>query len=110
MTYQDTQLNIPGGTYTPTETNLITDAIGQQWATSMSDVRLCPRVFGVHVWYRKNPTAPWVCLFALEECHGWLSVDRNQLQFIYNRPKMAGAMRRIITGYQHARPKVNNDQ
>ena len=107
MTYTDTPLNIPGGTYTPTETSFVTDAIGQQWATSMSDVRLRPRVFGTHVWYRKNPTSPWQFLFALEECWGWLSVNRNQLQFIYNKPKMGGAMRRIITGYQHARPKVS---
>ena len=99
MTYQDTPLNIPGGTYTPTQTCFVTDVTGQQWATSMSDARLRPKVFGIHVWYRKTATAPWQILFALEECHGWLSVDRGQLQFIYNRPKMAGAVRRIIPGY-----------
>ena len=98
MTYQDTPLNIPGGTYTPTQTCFVTDVTGQQWATSMSDARLRPKVFGIHVWYRKTATAPWQILFALEECHGWLSVDRGQLQFIYNRPKMAGAVRRIIPG------------
>lgn len=102
----DQPLNIPGGTYTPTQTCFITDAIGQQWATSMSDVRLSPRVFGVHVWYRRNATSPWTFLFAHAECHGWLSVDRNQLQFIYNRPKMAGAMRHILQGYVHVRPRV----
>jgi hypothetical protein len=99
MTYQDQPLNIPGGTYTPTQTCFVTDVTGQQWATSMSDARLRPKVFGIHVWYRKTATAPWQILFALEECHGWLSVDRGQLQFIYNRPKMAGAVRRIIPGY-----------
>ena len=99
MTYQDTPLNIPGGTYTPTQTCFVTDVTGQQWATSMSDARLRPKVFGIHVWYRKTATAPWQILFALEECHCWLSVDRGQLQFIYNRPKMAGAVRRIIPGY-----------
>ncbi len=38
----DQPLNIPGGTYTPTETTFVEDSIGQQWATSMSDVRLRP--------------------------------------------------------------------
>jgi hypothetical protein len=102
----DQPLNIPGGTYTPTETCFVTDAIGQQWATSMSDARLRPKLFGIHVWYRRNDKSPWQFLFALAECHGWLSVDRGQLQFIYNRPKMAGAMRRIVSGYVHTRPKV----
>lgn len=100
MTYTDTPLNIPGGTYTPTETTFVEDSLGQQWATSMSDARLQPKTFGTHLWYRKNATSPWVFLFALAECHGWLSVSRGQLQFIYNRPKMAGAMRRIIPGYK----------
>ena len=98
--YQDTPLNIPGGTYTPTETTFVTDAIGQQWATSMSDARIRPKVFGIHVWYRRNTTAPWRFLFALEGCHGWLSVDRGELQFIYNLTGMRGAMRRIIPGYR----------
>lgn len=105
----DTPLNIPGGTYTPTQTCFITDAIGQQWATSMSDVRLTPRKFGTHVWYRKSANQPWAFLFAYADCHGWLSVDRGQLQFIYNRPSMRGAMRRIVSGYVHTRPKVTNE-
>ena len=99
MTYQDQPLNIPGGCYMPTQTCFVTDVTGQQWATSMSDVRLRPRVYGIHVWYRKTATAPWVCLFALEGIHGWLTVDRGQLQFIYNLPSMKGSMRRIIPGY-----------
>ena len=110
MTYQDTPLNIPGGTYTPTETCFVTDAIGQQWATSMSDARLQPRVFGIHVWHRKSANLPWQFLFAFAECHGWLNVDRGRLQFIYNKPKMQGAVRRIIPGYVNQRPKVSNDE
>jgi hypothetical protein len=66
----DQPLNIPGGTYTPTETTFVEDSIGQQWATSMSDARLRPKVFGIHVWYRRNATAPWTFLFALENVHG----------------------------------------
>ena len=100
MTNQDTPLNIPGGTYTPTETCFITDAIGQQWATSMSDARIRPKVFGVHVWYRRNATSPWRFVLAMEGCHGWLSVDRGELQFIYNLTNMRGAFRRIIPGYR----------
>lgn len=110
MTYQDTPLNIPGGTYIPTQTCFVTDALGQQWATSMSDARLRPRVFGVHVWYRKNFRSPWEFLFVLEGLHGWLSVDRGRLQFIYNLPNMRGSMRRIIPGYRHMKPKVDNDE
>lgn len=106
MTYQDQPLNIPGGTYTPTETTFVSDYYGQQWATSMSDYGIRPRVFGVHLWWRQNPRDAWKLLFALEECHGWLSVNRGKLQFIYNRPSMRGAMRRIIPGYQHAKPKA----
>ena len=98
--YQDTPLNIPGGTYTPTETTFVTDAIGQQWATSMSDARIRPKVFGIHVWYRLASNRPWQFLFALEGIHGWLSVDRGELQFIYNLTNMRGAMRRIIPGYR----------
>jgi len=96
----DQPLNIPGGTYTPTETTFVEDSIGQQWATSMSDARLRPKVFGIHVWYRRNATAPWTFLFALENVHGWLSVTNRQLQFIYNQPSMRGAMRRIMQGYR----------
>ena len=98
--YQDTPLNIPGGTYTPTETTFVTDAIGQQWATSMSDARIRPKVFGIHVWYRRASNRPWQFLFALEGIHGWLSVDRGELQFIYNLTNMRGARRRIIPGYR----------
>lgn len=45
--YQDTPLNIPGGCYMPTQTCFVTDAIGQQWATSMSDVRIRPRRYRI---------------------------------------------------------------
>ncbi len=96
----DTPLNIPGGTYLPTQTCFITDSVGQQWATSMSDARIRPKVFGIHVWYRRNDKLPWTCLFAMEGIHGWLTVDRGQLQFIYNLPNMRGSMRRIIQGYK----------
>ena len=96
----DEPLNIPGSTYQPFATTFFTDAIGQQWVTSMSDVRLRPKIFGTHLWYRRNATSPWQFVFALEDCHGWLSVNRNQLQFIYNRPKFGGTFRRVIQGYR----------
>jgi hypothetical protein len=109
----DTPLNIPGGSYLPTQTCFITDAIGQQWATSMSDARLRPKVFGVHVWYRKSATSPWQFLFVMEGRHGWLTVDRGRLQFIYNTPStrsgLGGSFRRIVSGYVHTRPKVTNE-
>lgn len=98
--YQDTPLNIPGGCYMPTQTCLVTDAIGQQWATSMSDARIRPKVYGIHLWYRRASNRPWQFLFALEGIHGWLSVDRGELQFIYNLKDMRGSMRRIIPGYR----------
>lgn len=96
----DTPLNIPGGTYLPTETTFITDAYGQQWATSMSDARLRPRVFGIHVWYRRNARQPWQLLWVMEGLHGWLSVDRGKLRFIYNLTSMRGTMVRIIPEYR----------
>lgn len=96
----DTPLNIPGGTYLPTQTCFITDAIGQQWATSMSDARIRPKVFGVHVWYRRASNRPWQFLFALEGLHGWLTVDRGQLIFVYNLTNMRGTMVRTIAGYR----------
>jgi hypothetical protein len=100
----DQPLNIPGGSYLPTQTCFITDSIGQQWATSMSDARLRPKVFGIHAWYRRNATAPWQFLFVMEGIHGWLSVDRGQLQFIYNTPStrsgLGGSFRRIMQGYR----------
>ena len=100
MTYIDEPLNIEGGSYMPFKTCLVTDAIGQQWATSMSDARLRPRVYGVHVWYRRNKKSPWQFLFVLEGIHGWLDVDRGQLQFVYNLPNMRGSRYRIIPGYK----------
>ena len=90
----------PLNTYQPFATTMFTDAIGQQWVTSMSDVRLRPKIFGTHLWYRRNDKSPWLFVFALEDCHGWLSVNRNQLQFIYNRPKFGGTFRRVIQGYR----------
>jgi hypothetical protein len=99
----DTPLNIPGGTYTPTQTTFITDAYGQQWATSMSAARLPNKQFGTHVWYRRSARHPWQFLYAFAECHGWLTVDRGKLQFIYNQPSMRGAMLRIIPEYRHNR-------
>lgn len=98
---KDTPLNVPGNCYTSTESCLYTDAIGQQWVTSMSDARLTPRVFGVHLWYRKTYRSAWQIVQALPLCHGWLSIDRGRLRFTYNLPDMRGTNTRIIAAYKN---------
>lgn len=96
----DEPLYIPGSTYQPFATTMFTDSAGQQWATSMSDIRIRPKVFGTHLWYRRNATSPWTFVFALEDCHGWLSIDRGRLVFIYNKPRFGGSFRRVIAGWR----------
>ena len=96
----DEPLNIPGNTYQPFVTTMFTDSAGQQWVTSMSDLRIRPKVFGTHLWYRRNDKSPWQFLFALEDCHGWLSIDRGRLVFTYNRPKFGGSFRRVIPNWR----------
>jgi hypothetical protein len=94
---------IKGGTYTPTQVTRFTDAYGAQWMTTMSDAYLQPRVFGTHLWHRPSVAVPYKLLNVLPGCHGWLSIDRDKLIFIYNKPNMDGPYEYIVPGYRHTK-------
>jgi hypothetical protein len=75
-----TELRIPGGTYTATQTFVQVDKAGQWFATSMSAYGVPDKQFGIHLWYRKSLNAPWELI---------------QLYFIVNRNNGTTFMNKI---------------
>jgi len=79
------ELNIPGGTYTATQTFVQVDKAGQWFATSMGSHLIPSKKFAIHLWYRKSLTAPWELIQYYEDAHGNITVIGNELYFIVNR-------------------------
>ena len=77
-----TELGIPGGTYTATQTFVQVDKAGQWFATSMSAQGVPWPQFGIHLWYRKSLAAPWQLIQFYNDAHGNISVIGNELYFI----------------------------
>ena len=90
-----TELGIPGGTYTATQTFVQVDKAGQWFATSMSAQDVPWPQFGIHLWYRKSLAAPWQLIQFYNDAHGNLSVIGNELYFIVNRNNKTSFMNKI---------------
>jgi len=100
----DEYLNIPGGTYDATLTSYEIDAVGKEYATSMS--RLVPNgPFGIRVWMRTSRSAPWVQIMFKQACHGVLWLIRGRLYFVWNQSGGRGAVKTEILNYVNVRPK-----
>ena len=90
-----TELSIPGGTYTATQTFVQVDKAGQWFATSMSAHGVPWPQFGIHLWYRKSLAAPWQLIQFYNDAHGNISVIGNELYFIVNRNNGTTFMNKI---------------
>ena len=91
-----TELGIPGGTYTATQTYVQVDKAGQWFATSMSAQGVPWPQFGIHLWYRKSLAAPWQLIQFYNDAHGNISVIGNELYFIVNRNNKTSFMNKIL--------------
>lgn len=89
------ELGIPGGTYTATQTFVQVDRAGQWFATSMSSYGVPDKQFGIHLWYRKSLTDAWMLLQFYDGCHGNLTVIGSELYFIVNRRNGTTFMNKI---------------
>jgi len=90
------ELNIPGGTYTATQTFVQVDKAGQWFATSMGSHLIPSKKFAIHLWYRKSLTAPWELIQYYEDAHGNITVIGNELYFIVNRINGTTFMNKIL--------------
>ena len=90
-----TELNIPGGTYTATQTFVQVDKAGQWFATSMSNYGVPWPQFGIHLWYRKSVAAEWQLIQFYNDAHGNITVIGNELYFIVNRKNGTSFMNKI---------------
>jgi hypothetical protein len=90
-----TELGIPGGTYTATQTFVQVDKAGQWFATSMGSHLIPSKKFAIHLWYRKTIIAPWELIQFVEDAHGNISVIGNELYFIVNRKNGTTFMNKI---------------
>jgi len=79
------ELNIPGGTYTATQTFVQVDKAGQWFATSMGSHLIPSKKFAIHLWYRKSLNTPWELIQYYEDAHGNILVIGNELYFVVNR-------------------------
>jgi len=91
-----TELGIPGGTYTATQTFVQVDKAGQWFATSMSNYGVPWPQFGIHLWYRKSLVDPWQLIQFYNDAHGNISVIGNELFFIVNRKNGTSFMNKIL--------------
>ena len=91
-----TELGIPGGTYTATQTFVQVDKAGQWFATSMSAQGVPWPQFGIHLWYRKSLAAPWQLIQFYNDAHGNISVIGNELYFIVNLNNKTSFMKKIL--------------
>jgi hypothetical protein len=89
------ELNLPGGTYTATQTFVQVDKAGQWFATSMSSYGVPDKQFGIHLWYRKSINAPWELIQFSDGAHGNITVIGNELYFIVNRMNKTAFMNKI---------------
>jgi hypothetical protein len=89
------ELNIPGGTYTATQTFVQVDKAGQWFATSMSAYGIISKKYGIHLWYRKSVNAEWQLLQSYDDAHGNITVIGNELYFIVNRANKSAFMNKI---------------
>ena len=89
------ELGIPGGTYTATQTFVQVDRAGQWFATSMSSYGVPDKQFGIHLWYRKSLTDAWMLLQFYNDAHGNLTVIGSELYFIVNRNNGTTFMNKI---------------
>ena len=89
------ELNIPGGTYTATQTFVQVDRTGQWFATSMSAQDIVSKKFAIHLWYRKSLMAPWELIQHYEDAHGQIDVIGDDLYFVVNRPNKTTFMNKI---------------
>lgn len=90
-----TELNIPGGTYTATQTFVQVDKSGQWFATSMGSHLIPSGKFAIHLWYRKSVTDAWQLIQFYEDAHGQIAVIGNELYFIVNRKNGTTFMNKI---------------
>ena len=89
------ELNIPGGTYTATQTFVQVDKAGQWFATSMSAYGIISKKFAIHLWYRPAINKPWQLLQAYDDAHGNITVIGNELYFIVNRMNKSAFMHKV---------------
>lgn len=89
------ELNLPGGTYTATQTFVQVDRAGQWFATSMSAFGIISKKFAIHLWYRPSLTAPWQLIQSYDDAHGNITVIGNELWFIVNRKNGTTFMNKI---------------
>ena len=89
------ELRIPGGTYTATQTFVQVDKAGQWFATSMSNFGVPWPQFGIHLWYRKSLAAEWQLIQFYNDAHGNITVIGNELYFIVNRKNGTSFMNKI---------------
>ena len=91
-----TELGIPGGTYTATQTFVQVDKAGQWFATSMSNYGVPWPQFGIHLWYRKSLVDPWQLIQFYNDAHGNITCIGNELYFIVNRKNGTSFMNKIL--------------
>jgi hypothetical protein len=89
------ELNIPGGTYTATQTFVAVDKANQWFCTSMSAYGIISKKFAIHLWYRPTIRQPWQMLGAHEDAHGNITVIGNDLYFIVNRMNKSAFMQKV---------------
>ena len=89
------ELNIPGGTYTATQTFVAVDVANQWFATSMSAYGIISKKFAIHLWFRPAINKPWQLLQAYDDAHGNITVIGNELFFIVNRMNKSAFMHKV---------------
>lgn len=90
-----TELKLPGGTYTATQTFVQVDKSGQWFATSMSAYGIISKKFSIHLWYRPKIDAAWSLIQYYEDAHGNITVIGNDLYFIVNRMNKSAFMQKV---------------
>jgi hypothetical protein len=89
------ELNIPGGTYTATQTFVAVDKENQWFCTSMSSYGIISKKFAIHLWYRPAINKGWQLLSAYDDAHGNITVIGNDLFFIVNRMNKSAFMQKV---------------
>lgn len=89
------ELNIPGGTYTATQTFVAVDRAGQWFCTSMSSFGIISKKFAIHLWYRPSISKSWQLLQQHEDAHGNITVIGDELYFIVNRMSKTAFMQKV---------------
>ena len=89
------ELNIPGGTYTATQTFVAVDKAGQWFATSMSAHGIISKKFAIHLWHRRNLEAEWSLISSYDDAHGNITVIGDELYFIVNRKNKSAFMQKV---------------